>query len=183
MNDSHISGRYAKALFKSARDMDLIDKISGDMDLINEICRVKDFMNMIETPSVSTEQKRSVILDILKDKINPLTEGLIKLVMENKRETYLPAIARNYKAIYKNFKGIKTASLVTATKLEDKMVKKIRDLIIKTYDAKVDLTTEVDETLIGGFILTIEDRQYDASISSGLKKIKKQLLETSVIKI
>ena len=56
----------------------------------------------------------------------------------------------------------------------------IRELIRKAYDAEVELSSAVEEDVIGGFVLTIEDMQYDASVASNLKKIKKQLLQTSI---
>ena len=61
-------------------------------------------------------------------------------------------------------------------------MKSISDLIRKAYDSEVELSSSVDEDVIGGFVLTIEDMQYDASVASNLRKIKKQLLQTSIEK-
>jgi F-type H+-transporting ATPase subunit delta len=46
----------------------------------------------------------------------------------------------------------------------------------------VELTSSVDGDVIGGFVLTIEDMQYDASVASSLRKMKKQLLQSSIEK-
>ena len=48
--------------------------------------------------------------------------------------------------------------------------------------SKVMLTTESKEELIGGFVLTWKDKQYDASVATQLKKIKQTLLETELKK-
>ena len=95
MNESQISVRYAKALFKSALEQKLIDRVHKDMLLLAEICKVKDFKYMIETPAFSSDQKCNITLDILSDKISDLTISLVRLVMENKRERHIPDIARN----------------------------------------------------------------------------------------
>jgi F-type H+-transporting ATPase subunit delta len=58
----------------------------------------------------------------------------------------------------------------------------IRELIKKAYDSEVELTASVDGDVIGGFVLTIENLRYDASMASNLKKLKKQLLQTSIEK-
>ena len=102
--------------------------------------------------------------------------------MENRRENYLPGIARYYLALYKKHKGIKTASLLTASTIDESTLKRLKEMVKKALKADVDLSSAVEESVIGGFILTVEDQQYDASVASGLKKMKKQLLETSVIK-
>jgi len=182
MNDSQISVRYAKALFKSAIEQDLIDGIYQEMLIILDACKIQEFVYLLETPAVSGEQKCNIAMEILKGKISKLTGTLIKLVMSNKREMYLPGIARHYKALYKKHKGIKSASLVTAFAIDDKTKENLIQLIKQAMNAEIEMSSEVDETVLGGFILTIEDQQYDASIATSLKKIKKQLLDTSVIK-
>ena len=50
------------------------------------------------------------------------------------------------------------------------------------YVASLKLSSSVNEDVIGGFVLTIEDMQYDASVASKLRKMKKQLLQTSIEK-
>ena len=122
------------------------------------------------------------IKEILIERISQLSAGLIELVIRNKREAYLPDIARNYKALYKQDKGIITASLVTATPVDEKAKQKMEALIRKTFKAEIDLTSSEDEQVIGGFVLTVEDQRYDASVATNLKNIKKELLKTTVVK-
>jgi F-type H+-transporting ATPase subunit delta len=46
----------------------------------------------------------------------------------------------------------------------------------------VDLTERVNENLIGGFILRIDDRQLDASVATQLRKVREELLQTEINK-
>ena len=85
-------------------------------------------------------------------------------------------------AIYTKSKGIRKASLVTAQPVDDSAIKGIKELIAKTYDSEIELSLAVDKDVIGGFVLTVEDQQYDASVAANLRKIKKQLLQTSIEK-
>ncbi len=41
-------------------------------------------------------------------------------------------------------------------------------------DATVKLTEEVDEDLIGGFVLEFDDKQFDASIQRQISNLKKE---------
>ena len=182
MHESQISVRYAKALFKSALEQNLIDRVHEDMLLLAEVCKVHEFKFMLETPACSSDQKSRITLDIPGAKISDLTKSLIKLVTENKRERQFPGIARNYTDIYKKYKGIKTASLVTASKMDEVSLNKLNTIVKDMLKADVDLSTSVDESVLGGFILTIEDQQYDASVANKLKKIRKELLKTPVVK-
>ena len=100
------------------------------------------------------------------------------LVVHNKRELYLEATARYFLQLYKQDKGIMSASITTAIPLDQQ----IRDLIIKQitkkFKAKVEIEEFVYKNIIGGYIFRIEDQQIDASVLSGLEKIKRELLNS-----
>jgi F-type H+-transporting ATPase subunit delta len=180
MNESQISVRYAKALFKSALEKKILDSVNKDMDLLAETCKLDDFQYMIELPSLQPSQKSKFISSIFAKNMSDISLALIHLVIKNKRETYLPGIARNFGDLYRTEKGIRSAGLVTALEVDDSTIKSIRELIKKSFDADVELSASVDSELIGGFILKIEHQQYDSSVASNLKRMKKQLLQNSI---
>lgn len=182
MNESQISVRYAKALFQSASEKKLLDQVSGDMELLAETCQLDDFRYMLEMPSLQVSQKNKLIETLFAKYMSEISLSMIRLIIRNKREIYLPGIARNFRTLYRNEKGIRSAELLTAVPVDESVISSIRQLIKKAFDADVDLTTSVDKEVIGGFVLTIEDMQYDASVASNLKKMKKQLLQTSIEK-
>ncbi len=182
MNESQISVRYAKALFQSAAEQGLLDQVYKDMEVLTSTCKLDDFQYMLEVPTLQPSQKISLVGDIFEKNISKLSLSMVNLVIKNKRESFLPGIARNFKGLYRKEKGISTASLVTAQAVSEAEMDGIRKLIKNAYDSEVEMTTVVDGDVIGGFILTIEDMRYDASVASNLKKLKKQLLQTSIEK-
>lgn len=182
MNESQISVRYAKALFQSASEKQILDRVFEDMKLLSETCKLEDFQYMIVLPSLQVSQKRKFVDSILRDHLSEISLSMINLVIKNKREAYLAGIARNFRDLYRKAKGISTAKLVTAQPIDEASMKGIKELIREAYDSEVELASAVDEDIIGGFILTIEDKQYDASVASNLRKMKKQLLQTSIEK-
>jgi F-type H+-transporting ATPase subunit delta len=180
MNESQISVRYAKALFESASDRKVLDKVYRDMELLGDTCRLEDFQYMLTVPTLQPSQKFGIMDSILKDYISEVSLSLIKLVVQNRRELYLPRIARNFMDLYRKNKGISSATLVTAGQVDEGTLKRIRGLIAKAYDSEIELGTSVDKELIGGFVLTVEGLRYDASVASNLQKMKKQLLQTRI---
>lgn len=152
------------------------------MELLSETCKLEDFQYMLMLPSLQESKKRKLVESIFEKRFSEISLSMINLVIRNKREVYLAGIARNFMALYRKDKGIRTATLLTAQPVEDSSMNSIKQLISKAYDADVDLSSAVDEDVIGGFILTVEDMQYDASVANNLKKIKKQLLQTSIEK-
>jgi F-type H+-transporting ATPase subunit delta len=182
MNESQISVRYAKALFQSAAEQHLLDDVYKDMEVLTSTCKLEDFQYMLVVPTLQPSQKIGLVGEIFEKNISKLSLSMINLVIKNKRESFLPGISRNFKDLYRKERGISTASLITAQQVDESEMDGIRKLIKKAYDSELELTTAVDGDVIGGFILTIEDMRYDASVASNLKKLKKQLLQTSIEK-
>ncbi len=182
MNESQISVRYAKALFQSASENRILDRVYSDMELVSETCRLDDFMYMLVLPSLQGSQKSKVITSIFEKHLTEVSVSMINLVIKNKREVYLPGIARYFRDLYRKVNGIRSAALVTVHPVDESAMKGIKDLITQTYDSDVELTSTLNKDLIGGFVLTIEDMQYDASVATNLKKIKKRLLQTNLEK-
>ena len=182
MNDSQISVRYAKALFQSASEKQLLEDVNQDMEVLTSTCKLEDFQYMLMVPTLQPSQKIKLLGTIFEKHLSKISLSMINLVVKNKRESYLPGIARNFRDFYRKEKGVSTATLVTAQPVEESTMNSIRQLIKKAYETEVELSASVDGDVIGGFILTIEDKRYDASVASNLKKLKKQLLQTSIEK-
>jgi F-type H+-transporting ATPase subunit delta len=179
MNDGKISVRYARALFLSALDRQILDRVYADMALISEVCRVPEFRELLESPIIRPSKKSEILQETMGDRIDEITASLIRLVVKNGRESYLPAIAREFIRSTKEYRGITESVLTTAVKLDDETRKQITDLIADTFKTKVELKEIVDKDIIGGFILKAEDNYIDASVRNKLRKIEKELKSKS----
>lgn len=176
MNESKISVRYAKALIESAREDNILEPLKEDMDFIRQcIKQIPEFKLIIESPVIRTSEKKSIVLDAFGKQIHPATLAFINLVFTNKREHYLDSISRYFFQLYNQEKRIKPAVLITPGKLDTKTTEKIVAVFSRKLKFNIDLQKQVDEKLIGGFLLRIEDQQIDASVSSGLARIRKTL--------
>jgi F-type H+-transporting ATPase subunit delta len=181
MEHSKINVRYAKAFFTLAKEKGLTLELRKDAGLITSVCATSsDFILMLESPVVKTSQKTLALRRIFEGKIHVLSLNFLLLITENKRENYIPGIFRNLEELYRREEGIKSAILTSALPLNEALVIQIREILEKELNAKVELSQKVDQKLIGGFVLRVEDQQYDASLSTQLRKIREQLLHTEL---
>jgi F-type H+-transporting ATPase subunit delta len=180
MNDSKISVRYSRALFQSALEKESLDKVYQDMILISEICKIPETKEFLRSPIIIPSKKENILHNIFGDNIEKITLSLIDLVVKNGRESYIPAIARVFLHETKKYKGITESFLITAVKVDDKIKKQISDLISEVFKTKVELEESIDSEIIGGFILRVDDSYIDASIKNKLRKIKKELMGSTV---
>ena len=179
MNDSKISVRYAKALFLSALEEKNLDSVIKDVDLINTSFKVEGFKEMLESPVVKTSEKKALAEKVYAKNVSDLTLRFLDLILSNKREVYLQGILRNFTQMYRQHMGIKNAELTVAAEVTKEYHKKFLDLLEKVFDSKMKLNNKINPDIIGGFILKVDDEQFDASISTSLSRIKKNLLENA----
>ncbi|MGC6430368.1 MAG: ATP synthase F1 subunit delta [Jejuia sp.] len=168
--------RYAKALLSLALSEKKADKVNDDMKLIaNTISKNEELANMLNNSVIKTDIKKSALLAIF-PKLNKLTSGLFDLLISNKRVDILAAVAEKYNVLFDEHNGKEVAQVTTAVPLtkalEKKVLAKVKELTSKT----VELESIVDESIIGGFILRVGDKQFDASISNKLNKLKREFI-------
>jgi F-type H+-transporting ATPase subunit delta len=175
MNNSRISVRYSRALFESALEKKMLDKVYNDMIFISEVCILPDMKELLTSPIIVPSKKTAILHKIIGNNIQNITLSLIDLLVQNGRESFLPAVARVFIHQTKEHNGITESVLTTAVKVDNKIKKQIVDLVSGIFKTKVDLKEIVDKEIIGGFILRIEDNYIDASIKNKLRKIEKVL--------
>lgn len=181
MDQSAITVRYAKAFFSLSKEKNLQETLKSDMELIFSVCeKSSDFILLLENPVVKTMKKIELFTLIFNGKIHSHTLNFLKLIAENKRETHIPGICRNFLYFTRKAQNISTAVLTTASEMEIDTVKKIEKLMEKELGTKIELSTKVNPNIIGGMILRLEDKQCDASVATRLKKIGQTLLETEL---
>lgn len=177
MNESKISVRYAKAFFLSAVDRNLVEVVKKDIDLLlyllNTQPRLKE---LLHSPVVKTYEKSLFLDKIFKDELNGLTIDFLHLLLKNNREIFLLEMCLNFQGLYSKLTGIKSAQLITAFELDKSQLRLFDDLILEYWGGKADIHVTIDDKLLGGFILKVEDRQLDASVSTQLKRMRRELV-------
>ncbi|MBJ6368191.1 ATP synthase F1 subunit delta [Snuella sedimenti] len=166
--------RYAKAVLSLANAQNQADAVNNDMKLMaTTIAESQELSDMLNNSVIKVEAKKAALLAVFPN-LNAISTGLFDLLITNKRISILNDIAIKYSDLYDTLNGKEIAQVTTAfplTKdLEAKVLAKVKTLTDKT----VELQSIVDETILGGFILRVGDKQYDASVSNKLNKLKRE---------
>jgi F-type H+-transporting ATPase subunit delta len=175
MNDSKISVRYSRALFQLASEKNLLDKVFADMIFISEVCKINLVKEVLESPIIIPSKKTAIFHSFLEKNTEIITLSLVDLLIKNGRESYLPAVARVFRDCTLSYKGITETHLTTAVPIDDKIRKKITELISSVFKTRVELKETVDKEIIGGFIIKVNDNYIDGSVRNKLRKIRKEL--------
>jgi F-type H+-transporting ATPase subunit delta len=183
MQNPRLANRYAKSLLSLSIEKNQLDTVYRDMEFLHAVAKVnKEFVVVLKSPVISPEKKEAIIGAVTAGRISDLTYLFIRLLIKKGREMNLPEITTAFIEQYKENKQIYSVKLTTATPVSDELKQSIVNQIKSTTDLKnIELTTEVDDKLIGGFILQIGDKEVDASIAYDLNIIRKQFLNNDFI--
>ena len=183
MNNPRLAQRYAKSLVDISLEMDRFDEVRKDITLLRQIMKSsREFVVVLNSPVISADKKYKIIDAITKGSLSDIMQTFLRLLTRKNREANLPGIVNSFIEQYNKINGLHNATLKTATPLSDKMVKSFIEKIKRSTKVEhLTLETEVDEKLIGGFILEMEGKLIDASILRDLTDVKKQFANNDYI--
>lgn len=183
MDITIISQRYAKALFDLAVEMKNLEAVKKDIDLLEDVTHENpEFKGLLRSPIIPPGKKNSILTAVFKGKMEDLTFRFLQLVTRKEREVYLQDIGNAFIKLYKDHHNIITVKLTSPQPLDTSSKKELIKMLAAETHKTIDLVEETDDTLIGGFVLTMEDRKYDASIRHQLDKLKKAFDKNLYIK-
>ena len=151
MNTGIISTRYAKALLMFTEENGSGERVCAQ---VREILKDPDKMPQ---------------------RLEPDFERFISLVSRNGRMEDIRFILRSFVGMYYRSKGMRIATLVSAVPspgLEDRLHKMRED----KFGCKIVFESSVDPSLVGGFLVTVDDYLLDASVRSQVETIRRQFI-------
>lgn len=183
MSAIRLAHRYAKSLLDLAIEKGQVEQIYDDMIEFDKALMSRDLLLMFKSPVIKSDKKLAIVKAVFKDHFEPITNGFINLIITKHREFYLPEIVREFVVQYKELKQIATATLVTATPANKQVLEKVKSIVLEQTGMKdVEISTSIDETLIGGFVLTFGDKQFDCSMANKLFNMRKSFEENKYIR-
>lgn len=179
MQNPRLASRYAKSLLDLAQEQNSLDATLNDVKLLDAVSKgSRDFENMLRSPIIKADKKLDILNAVIGNRLSPLTQAFVKLLVNKGREANLPEIAAAFIMQYKEMKNIKTVKLTTATPINDMVKNAILSKVTASLNgSSVEMKETVDESLIGGFVLEMDDKLFDASIRRDLNDVKSQFLK------
>ena len=175
--------RYAKSLIQLSVEQGSLDSVKADMDLIRLTCAgSKELVLLLDSPVVRPDKKLAVFNAIFGSKLSELTVKFVKVLTDKGRESLIDDISYAFEDQYLAKNNILRTIVKSVDGLSDDFKFKVSELVKQAYGKDVEIIEEKDPTLIGGFVLTIGDKQVDASISRKLAELEKEFSKNTYMK-
>ncbi|AYL98804.1 ATP synthase F1 subunit delta [Mucilaginibacter celer] len=175
MSEITVATRYAKSIIDLAQEQGIVAEIKADMDLFLKTLKGSpELVAVLANPIISHSKKIKILDEIFLGKVNKATIAFFKLMVNKGRGEVLYFTAGEYINQYNVKNHITKAKVTSATALSEANKATLIAELQQAVGGTVVLETKIDPALIGGFVLTIGDRQVDTSIAASLKKLKKE---------
>ena len=149
-----VSMRYAKALIEYAKDTGAEDRVYHELRMLERSFRKHpDLREALDNPILKIKEKFALICTAA------VGNGEVS------------------RDLYRKLKHIGVGKLITAVPVSRDVWERIRNSASTLLHAQMELQTEVDPSIEGGFIFDINDFRLDASIATQLKRVKQQFID------
>jgi len=166
--------RYAKAIIETAVLSGKANQVNDDMkSIIASVNSSADLKEFLVSPIITSEVKMKALSEVFSS-VQVDTKSLFRLLQENKRFEILEAIAIQYNAQFDEMNGVEIAKVITAFPITAELEAKILAKAATISTKKLTIQNTIDPSIIGGFILRIGDKQYNASVSNRLQELKRE---------
>lgn len=176
MRDIRVAKPYARALYEAAVEQDVLTSINTDIDKLRQLLeQSEEFTQFINSPLLTPQIKSDTFQQLFTDGMHPLTLNFFKLLALKQRERYLVAIMDVFSAIVDEAAGRVVAKVTTAVPITQNQEQQLVQQLSAYSGKQVRLETETDEQIQGGFIVKLGDTVFDASVTTQLQRLKRQL--------
>lgn len=174
-----VSMRYAKALMEYAKSTGTEDRLYAEMRMLSRSFeKHPDLRTALENPVLSVQEKFSLICAATVGDA-PAERELARFIMlvlktgVSRFAIYMLELLD----LYRKDRRIGIAKLTTAVPVSREVWERIRNSASHLLHAEMELQTDVDPSIEGGFVFDINDFRLDASIATQLKRVKQQFID------
>ena len=181
MEKSLISKRYAKALCETSVKLGKLDEVSRGMHFFTEkFLADQKIMDFLLSSAVSPSAKKAFIEDN-RENLSALLSNCFNIMIDNGRFSLFEKFCFEWRIYEKKHRRIIPVEITTSSELSEKNNSQIMSFIRKLYpDCKYEIINETDPSILGGFILKIDNVIYDYSVSGSLSRMKNHIMNSSV---
>jgi F-type H+-transporting ATPase subunit delta len=181
VRDTSVGSRYARALFiiteRRNETVAALDDLKGVRDLLAPGSAAANFL---ASPQVRLPDKRALMSTVLDGRATRSVATFTDLLLRKKRLGLLATITTEYEALVEHAQGIRRAHVVSAIPLVESERSRLHAALESYTSSRINLTSEVDATVLGGALVRIGDRVVDRTVRTLLEAITAQLQEAVV---
>jgi F-type H+-transporting ATPase subunit delta len=170
---------YAESLFDVAKDNGKLDEVHEQLgEIADALDSDRDLQVFFFSPYFSSAEKRDGIGKAVSGAEDELV-NFLELLAEKHRMPALFRIRRRFDELWAKENERLSVTVTSAIDLDESVIKEIGAEIERKTGKTIDLSSKVDDSIIGGLVLQVGNRVFDASIRHRLDKLRKEVAQAA----
>jgi F-type H+-transporting ATPase subunit delta len=173
-----VAKRYARALFEVALEKKQLELVEADLRSLKESYeQSQEFSALIDSPVISTEAKQQAFSASFEKRLQDIAFRFVMLLISKNREMLLMQIVEEFGDLLDQHRGIVRGDVFSVTPLSEEQVENLVARLNRVTGKNVVITRHLDESLLGGIVIKLQDKVFDASLRNKLEKLRQNLVE------
>jgi F-type H+-transporting ATPase subunit delta len=177
MANYRVAHRYGTALLQSAEEEHLLEQTAVDVEMIAQTVRASRELRLaLASPVVEKAKKKRILDELFGRKLTPVTARFLDLLTEKDREGQLLDILDEFLHLLDERRGILRVEVTSAVDLTEAEKTRLRSHLETHTGKSIIPTFRRDPTILGGFIVRLDDSVMDASLTHQLNLLRERFL-------
>jgi F-type H+-transporting ATPase subunit delta len=177
MRQSGAAVQYARALLELANEQKQAEPIGQELTELGKIiASTKSLGSFLSDPGISSADRTDLLNKVFKGKVSPLIMNIMGVLNSKNRLGLLHSITDAYQELLDEQLGKVEVDVTVAHRLDASALEQVRQRISQALKKDAIVHQYVDEKIIGGMVLRVDDKLIDASVKNQLEAMKRQLL-------
>lgn len=166
--------RYAKALLQLGCEENVLDRLHEDINGLIALCEDNaSLVTLLHHSTIPGEKKRAIFRSLLVERVHPFTWNMLTQVFQRGYAPLLLKISKDFLLQYNQYHNVKQGVLITAWPVREDEVLSLQNMAKRIISCRsITLQSVVDPSLLGGYILRVEDKQLDRSFRGRLSRLR-----------
>ena len=178
MTHKHTTKHLTEALYSVSESNNVLDAVHSALTTLNELVQKNNqFRAFIQSKRIAGADKAKILNTVLGESGQPLVAELVSHLEGRQASHQLQDVTDFFDHRYKAGKNIVSVEGMVAAELNESEVVILKSSLNSLIGMNINLTLKVDESLVGGIKLRIENKFLDATIQNQLNRLKQELLQ------
>ena len=175
LDNTTIARPYAQAAFEYALTNNETAAWAEFLGRMAQYSQDVAVVEVLKSPKYTEKQAEDVMLALAGDGVSTEQVNLLKLLAEKNRLSALPAVKHLFDELKEASEAMMQADVFSVVPLDDEYKAELSQALSKKFGAEVALNCQIDESLVGGIMIRIDDTVIDKSITNQFERLKATL--------
>ncbi|MGH9388238.1 MAG: ATP synthase F1 subunit delta [Vicinamibacteria bacterium] len=174
-----VAERYARALLEVALDKKTdLDRIGKELQGFQALLEREGALEAaLASPTIPTAKRVAILEAVLASaKVAPETLNLLRLLARNDRIPLVDVVAESFHRLVLEHKQIQPGEVVSAHPLSSDQKERLAGQLGQALGKTMDLSYRTNPEILGGVVVRVGNRVFDASVTTQLRRFKEEAL-------